>query len=149
MSEREHSALVKEFTGAAFQRFLDQHKLMGAQCGSCGALYLPPRPLCSACYSADMTWTELSGRGELLAYTTIHIAPSFMIEAGHGRDNPYCTGVVQLEEGPAISALILGVDATQPERIAIGSPLEVTFVDRDAGEKKRTYLAFEVGGTSL
>ena len=58
----------------------------------------------------------MSGEGKLLAFTTVHIAPTAMIEAGYDRKNPYCTGIVQLDEGPAISAQILGVDPTKPER---------------------------------
>jgi uncharacterized OB-fold protein len=55
---------------------------------------------------------------------------------------------VQLEEGPSISAQILGVDATRPEEIAIGTPLQVAFVQRAEGPdgKERTYLAFEKSG---
>jgi uncharacterized OB-fold protein len=133
---------ANDFSSATFYSLLAEHKLMGTRCGSCGALYLPPRPLCAACYSDDMAWSEFSGKGKLLAFTTIHIAPTAMIAAGYGRDNPYCTGIVQLEEGPAISAQILGVDATHPEQIAIGTPLQVAFVERGEGEEKRTYLAF-------
>jgi uncharacterized OB-fold protein len=132
----------QNFTRATFDSFLAKHKLMGTRCGSCGALYLPPRALCTACYGDDMAWIEFSGQGKLLAFTTIHIAPTAMIDAGYGRDNPYCTGVVQLEEGPAISAQILGVDATHPQQIVIGASLQVAFVERGEGEEKRTYLAF-------
>ena len=133
----------QDFTRATFDSFLAAHKLMGTRCGSCGALYLPPRPLCTACYGDDMVWTEFSGQGKLLAFTTIHIAPTAMIDAGYGRANPYCTGVVQLEEGPAISAQILGVDATRQQEIVIGAPLQVAFVERGLGEEERTYLAFQ------
>jgi uncharacterized OB-fold protein len=90
-----------------------------------------------------MTWEELRGTGRLVAFTTIYIAPTAMIEAGYGRDNPYCTGIVQLDEGPAISAQIMNVDPGRPEQIQIGTPLTVTFVERPEGEKRRTYLAFE------
>jgi uncharacterized OB-fold protein len=90
-----------------------------------------------------MEWVELSGQGKLIAFTTVHIAPTAMIEAGYGRNNPYCTGIVQLQEGPAISAQILDVDATQPETIAIGTPMQVTFVERGEGEEQRTFLAFK------
>jgi len=88
------------FTGAEFNQYLAEHKLMGTRCASCGALHLPPPPICTTCHSDDMGWTEFSGRGQLLAFTTVHIAPTAMIEAGYGRDKPYCTGIVQLEEGP-------------------------------------------------
>jgi uncharacterized OB-fold protein len=90
-----------------------------------------------------MAWVEMAGRGKLLAFTTVHIAPTAMIESGYDRENPYCAGIVQLEQGPAISAQILGVDATQPEQIKVGTPLRAVFVQRGEGEAQRTYLAFE------
>lgn len=127
------------FTDTSFRAFLAEHKLMGSRCRSCGALYLPPRPLCAACFGAEMEWVEMTGPGKLVAFTTVHIAPTAMIEAGYGRDNPYCTGIVELENGARISAQILGVDATNPSAIAVDTPLQVAFVER--GE--HTYLAFE------
>ena len=129
--------------------FLDAHKLVGARCRSCGALHVPPRPICTACHGEAMEWRELSGRGRLAAFTTIHIAPTAMIEAGYGRENPYCTGIVQLVEGPMVSAQILGVDARRPQDIAIGTPLRVAFVARGPGEsegqggQRHTCLAFK------
>jgi uncharacterized OB-fold protein len=132
-----------DFTNTTFSKFLREHKLMGARCLSCGALHLPPRPLCTACHKTELEWIELAGMGKLIAFTTVHIGPTAMIEAGYGRDNPYCTGIVQLEEGPAISAQILGVDTSRPENIKIGTPLKVAFIDRDEGEEGNTYLAFE------
>jgi hypothetical protein len=133
-----------EFTSASFYQFLGEHKLMASRCRSCSALYLPPRPLCTACHGTEMEWVEMGGSGLLLAFTTIHIAPTAMIEAGYGKDNPYCTGIVQLAEGPAISGQILGVDARQPAQIAVGTRLKAAFVERGEGDKRRTYLAFEV-----
>jgi uncharacterized OB-fold protein len=133
----------KDFNGTSFYEFLDENKLVGSQCRSCGALHLPPRALCPKCYCEEMEWTEVSGRGKLLAFTTVHIAPTAMIEAGYDRKNPYCTGIVQLEEGPAISAQIVGVDPARPEEIEIGTPLRIAFVQRGEGENERTYLAFE------
>lgn len=144
MSESERRPEVGEgFTSATFYRFLDEHKLMGSRCKACGALHLPPRPLCPACYGGEMEWEEMSGQGKLVAFTTIHIAPTAMIEAGYGRDKLYCTGIVQLDEGPAISAQIVGVDATHPEQIAIGTPVYATFIERGTEEEKQTVLAFE------
>ena len=130
------------FSNAAFQVHLNDHKLMGARCQDCGALYLPPRPMCTACYSASMTWTEIPGGGELAAYTTVHIAPTAMIEAGYGRDNPYCSGIVKLDAGPSISAQIVGVDVDHPESIKIGTPVTVEFLDRGEGDERKAFLAF-------
>jgi len=135
-----------EFTGESFYEFLNEHRLVGSRCQSCGVLHLPPRALCPSCHGQQMKWEEMGGKGKLMAFTTVHIAPTAMIRAGYGRDNPYCVGIVQLEEGPSISAQILGVDPTQPQEIPIGIELQVAFVERGAGEEEGTTLAFEITG---
>ncbi|HUW13521.1 MAG TPA: Zn-ribbon domain-containing OB-fold protein [Anaerolineae bacterium] len=132
-----------EFTGESFYEFLKECRLMGSRCQSCEALHLPPRALCPSCHGQEMKWEEMGGKGKLVAFTTVHIAPTAMIQAGYGRDNPYCCGIVQLEEGPSISAQILGVDPTKPQDIAIGMEVQVAFVKRGTGEDEGTILAFE------
>lgn len=134
----------REFSGASFYQFLGEKKLVASKCKECGALYLPPKPMCTSCYSDEMEWAEMKGKGKLAAFTTIAVASTLMIEEGYGRDNPYCTGVVELEEGPKISARILGVDPKKPEEIKVGTPLTVEFVERGEGEEKKTFLAFRV-----
>ena len=133
----------EDFTSTAFNDYLEQMKLMGVRCQSCGSLFLPPRPICTQCYDDKLSWEELSGEGELVAFTTIHIAPTAMIDAGYGRDNPYCSGIVKLKDGVSISAQILGVDVTHPEYIQIGTRLEVEFLSRQVGDHNRTFLAFK------
>ncbi len=133
----------RPITGEGFSQYLGEQKLMSTRCKSCGALHLPPRPLCPACHGDDMEWEQVSGKGKLVAFTTVHIAPTAMLEAGYGRTNPYCTGIVQLEEGPTISAQITGVDPAAPAQIEVGMPVRVAFLRRGEGEAERTYLAFE------
>ncbi|MGQ9477521.1 MAG: Zn-ribbon domain-containing OB-fold protein [Candidatus Bipolaricaulia bacterium] len=132
----------KGITTAAFYKFLSEHRLVGSRCRACGRLYLPPRPLCPACFGEELEWAELSGRGRLLAFTIIRVAPTAMLSAGYGRENPYCVGLVRLEEGPAISAQILGLDPKNPEGIKPGMPLRAVFLERGEGEARRTQLAF-------
>lgn len=133
----------RDFSSTSFYHYLGEGRLMGSRCQDCGALHLPPRSLCPACFGDEMEWEPMVGKGRLVAFTTIHIAPTAMIEAGHGRENPYCTGIVQLEGGPSISAQILGVDLSRPEEIQIGMPLRVTYVERGEGDGRRTFLGFE------
>ena len=64
---------------------------------------------------------------------------------GYGRDNPFCTGVVTLDEGPRVVARIEGLDTTRPEEIRLGTPLRVRFLRRGEGEEERAVLAFGVG----
>ena len=135
--------LEKEVNNEAYQQFLEEHKLVGTRCQSCGQLYLPPRPLCPDCHSQEMEWFEFNGRGNLVAFTTVHIAPTAMIEAGYGRDNPYCVGVVQVDEGPSISAQIIGVDSGKPETITLGTTLKAAFAERGRDGTQHTALVFK------
>lgn len=130
----------RPFTAASFYQFLNEKKLMGSCCEECGAIYLPPRAICPDCHGDRMNWVQMRGEGKLAAFTSIAIAPTFMVEQGYGRDNPYVSGIVQLEEGVKISARILGVDPGDPASIRIGIPLTVDFID--TGEEKTSQLAF-------
>ena len=136
----------RAFTEASYSAYLSEHQLMGSRCSSCGKTYLPPRPICPDCHSDAMEWVSTPTAGTLKAFTTIHIGPKAMIEAGYDRKNPFCVGIVQLDEGPAISALILGFDPAAPETIKIGTRLSAAFVERGAEDSRRTYLAFEASG---
>ena len=133
----------RPFTSYAFNQYLAEGLLMASRCKDCDSLFLPPRPVCRACHATNMAWETLSGKGTLEGFTIINIAPTGMIEAGYGRDNPYCAGVVSLEEGPSISAQILGVDVHHPESIKPGIPLEIELIVRGEGENAKTFLAFK------
>ncbi|MFC1925992.1 Zn-ribbon domain-containing OB-fold protein [Chloroflexota bacterium] len=135
--------MEREFTGASFSQFLNEEKLMASKCKGCGAIHLPPRPICTKCHSCEMEWVEMKGKGKLAAFTSICVAPTMMIKEGCGRDKPYCSGIVELEEGVTISGRILGVDNANPENIKVGTPLSVEFVQRGEEENKVTFLAFK------
>lgn len=130
------------FSSASFDLFLSEHRLMGSRCTSCAATYLPPRAICPACQSDQMEWLQASGQGQLAAFTVIYSGPTFMVEQGFDRKNPYISGIVTLAEGPSISARITGLDPLKPEEIRIGSPLNVDFIDTGTGETRQTALAF-------
>ena len=133
----------REFTAASYYRYLKEEKrLMGVRCRACGKLSAEPRPMCMSCHSKDMEWHEFSGRGSLSTFTCISVVPVAMGEKGYGRDNPYCTGIVTLEEGPRISALILGVDGNNPQDIQTGSAMVLDLEDLDPD---RPALAFRPG----
>ena len=101
----------RPFSDVAFEKYLREDKLMGSRCKNCEALYVPPRPICVTCAGDDLVWEEMSGKGKLAAFTCISIGPSAMIAEGYNRNNPYCSGVVELVEGPRVDARIEGVDA--------------------------------------
>ena len=131
-----------EFYSAAYDRFVSQGKLMGSKCGKCGAMCVPPRPICPKCHAREMELVAMKGRGKLAAYTVIAVGPPMMIEEGFDRDNPYCSGVVELEEGVRITARILGVDVTRPEQIKIGTPVVVECQERAYEGDKMAFVVF-------
>ncbi|MGD2187599.1 MAG: Zn-ribbon domain-containing OB-fold protein [Desulfobacterales bacterium] len=133
----------KPLSDIAYEQYLREERLMGSRCKACDARYVPPRSICVKCYSSDMEWMEMKGKGTLAAFTCITVAPPFMIAQGYNRKNPYVSGVVELEEGGRVDARIEGVDAGKPEEIHVGMPLKVKYLHRKVGEKKETFLAFE------
>lgn len=139
----EETTVVRPFSAAAFDQYIAEHKLMAARCTQCGGTYIPPRAICPKCHSEALEWVETSGKGKLAAFTVIWSGPTFMIEQGFDRKNPYISGIVELEESTRISARITGIDPTKPAEIKIGTPLSVDFVEFGEGEAKKTYLAFK------
>ena len=133
----------RPFTAYSFNQFLIDGKLMASQCEDCGALGLPPRAVCPQCHGTNMGWVETKGRGKLTGFTVVYIAPTFMIEQGYGRDKPYVSGIVELDEGVSISARILGVDPLKPENIHVGMPLELSIINTGEEDKKHAFLAFK------
>ncbi len=119
---------------------------MAARCTNCGEVYLPPRPLCPGCYQAEMEWVELSGAGRLEGFTIIYVGLPGMNTHGYSRQNPYCSGVVRLPEGPALTAQILSGSGTALNDIRVGAPLHAVFVNH--GDSDQVVLAFEVNGST-
>ncbi len=134
----------RPFTSASFFQFIAEEKLMGTHCVTCDGIYLPPRAICPHCHGEVNGWIKLCGEGTIAAFTSIYIAPTFMIEQGYGREAPYLTGIIKLKEGPKISARILGLDPTVPQITWIGTPMVVEYLHQ--GEEKGTNLAFRVKG---
>jgi len=135
--------MENQFTHAAFSNYLNEHRLMGSQDKGNGAVFCPPRPIDPENHSSEMEWLEFKGTGKLQAFTIIYIGSSMMIAAGYDRKNPYCVGIVKLDEGPMISGLILGVDVFHPESIKIGASFKAKFIDRGEAEAQKSFLAFE------
>ncbi len=107
------------FTIEQFYKFLQQGKLMAGKCVKCGKIHLPPRPLCDNCYSKEFEWVTVSGKGTLVTYTVINIAPQQFKDL-----TPYAVGIVQLEKGLKIPGMIQGI---AQEQLKIGMPLLLDF----------------------
>lgn len=109
----------EQFTIEQFYKFLTQGKLMAGKCIKCGKIHLPPRPLCDNCYGNQFEWVQVSGKGKLLTYTIIHVAPTQFQNLA-----PYTIGIVELEGGLKIPGMI---QAIPQEQLKIGMTLSVDF----------------------
>lgn len=108
-----------QFTIEQFYRFIAEKKIMAVKCENCGKILIPPRPLCPNCLSTSLKWIQLKGRGKLLTYTVIHVAPEKFQHLV-----PYIFGIVELDEGVRLPGIIQGV---KPEDLKIGMTLEIDF----------------------
>lgn len=73
--------------------------LFGLCCEKCGETFMPPKYICSKCSSANLKRFDLSGKGEILTYTTIRVPP-----AQFQGQEPYDVAIVKLAEGLRITA---------------------------------------------
>ena len=99
-----------------------RHQLVLQRCEECGRFRYPPGPVCPDCLSERAEWTPVSGRGRVTTFVDFHKAwfPSF---AG---DIPYNMIQVELDEGPRLTANLVGVPNAE---IRIDMPVEVVFDD--------------------
>jgi uncharacterized OB-fold protein len=102
-----------------------EHRLVVQRCTSCGRTRLPPAPLCPACRSADADWKQVSGRGEVYTYTTVHRP------IAAGQPLPTLIAVIALEDAGGVRIMSNLVGA-KPEEIAIGLPVELVWEDMSA-----------------
>ena len=99
-----------------------RHELRIQRCGGCGTLRHPPGPMCPVCGFARPEYDVAAGTGEVYSYVVHHHPPV------PGRPLPIVIALVQLAEGVRMVGELLGVG---PERVRIGLPVRVTFVDVD------------------
>ena len=72
-----------------FIDYLGQGKVMGTRCKKCGEMFFPPRADCYKCFSSDMEWFDVSGKGKLLSFSKLEFAP-----IGFGDDLPYAIALL-------------------------------------------------------
>jgi uncharacterized OB-fold protein len=99
-----------------------RYNLIGDQCSSCKKIFFPPRESCPFCRRKSMGKmknVKLSGKGKVITYSIIHVAPEQF--AGQA---PYPIAIIELDEGPRITSQIVDCG---PNDIKIGMRVESTF----------------------
>ena len=131
IAKRPPPDLFKLATNAWTQPFWDaaaQHRLVVAQCRTCGTCRMPPTPFCPACQLQQIDWKTLTGLGEVYAYTIVDRA----ILPGMADHLPYVPAVITLEGGGGVRLISNVVDVELAE-LAIGMPVQVVWDDLREG----------------
>lgn len=100
------------------------YNLIGSKC-ECGQLYFPPTTICKQCQSSNMSEYQFKGSGSIVTFTVIR--QPFNDESENEKlsaDSPYIIAIIQLEEGPLITAQITD---SNHEDIRIGSKVKSVF----------------------
>jgi uncharacterized OB-fold protein len=103
-----------------------EHKLLMPYCPSCARHFWFPRPFCPRCFSWEIEWREVSGKGTLYSFA-IQWRPQM---PGFESELPYVTAIVELAEGPRLVTNVVDI-AADPEQVTCGMSLEVAFRDID------------------
>jgi uncharacterized OB-fold protein len=78
--------------------------------------------VCHHCLSDALSWEAVTGRGVVHSFTVIRQ----VLHASFASDVPYVYAIIDLDEG---LRLIANIIRTSPERVQIGLPVRVAFVD--------------------
>ena len=110
-----------EFT-RPFWEAAKRHELVMPRCKRCWHMFFYPREQCPLCFSAELEWVKVSGRGRLYTYTVVRrpANPAF------NDDVPYVFALVELEEGPR---MVSNVVECAIEAVKIDMPLVAVFDD--------------------
>jgi len=106
-----------------------RYALVGEVCPHCDGKIFPPRDVCPHCGNDAKTTFTFSGRGKIFSFTTISDAP-----AGYEHSAPYMVALVQLDEGPVVTAQLTDLDG---QEVKIGDAVEmVTRKIKDDGNQR-------------
>ena len=96
------------------------------RCEACHQHWFPPSRTCPHCLSANVAWSEVSGRGKVFSYVIYDRVyhPAFEGEV------PYVVALIELEEGPRLLSNVIGI---APLDVRCDMPVKVVFERRASG----------------
>lgn len=110
-----------------------RYALVGEECPHCQVKIFPPRDVCPNCGGEAKELYQFSGRGAVYSYTVVHNPPT-----GFEGSAPYTVALVQLDEGPIVTAQLTDLDDAPVE---IGMPVEmVTRLLRSDEDERGTLI---------
>lgn len=121
---------IPEYGSEPFWEGCNEERLLMQRCMDCGRLRWHPAPLCTYCQHDGHTWEPVSGRGRIHTWTVV----THPVHPGAVGRVPYVVVEVTLEEQSDLRLISNLIDA-EPERIKMGAPVRVSFVQQGDGQK--------------
>jgi len=97
-----------------------RHELTLQRCGACHKFIYYPRDRCPHCFSAELSWERVSGRGKVYSYTVVRRASTRSFA-----DAPYVLAIVELDEGVRMTSNVVA----PADQVRVDMPVTVYFDD--------------------
>jgi uncharacterized protein len=109
-------------------------RLIGSRCTACGVVAFPRQPSCPRCASLEVSERLLGRRGTLWSWTIQCFPPKSppYVPVDPEAFQPYGVGYVELPGELRVEARLTEAD---PDRLAIGMPMELVLVPAPGGEE--------------
>lgn len=107
---------------APFWEAAKRHELVCQRCRQCASWIFYPREQCPTCFSTELEWAPVSGKGRVFAFTVVYQPANAAFES----DVPYAYAIVQLDEGVRMPTNIVKCEL---DAIRADMPVTVVFDD--------------------
>ncbi|MEM2138562.1 MAG: Zn-ribbon domain-containing OB-fold protein [Candidatus Woesearchaeota archaeon] len=111
-----------------WRKIPEYYCLIGKKCKDCNELFFPSREVCQKCGSLNLLDYQFKGKGKIITFTIIRTNTETELEKPF-RKTPYVLAIIQLEEGPMLTAEITDLDYKDLnfKEVEIGKNVEFVF----------------------
>jgi uncharacterized OB-fold protein len=104
----------------AYWKGTQRGEILVQECKGCGHRQFYPRPMCLKCWSTDLENRRCTGFGTIHSFTATYQNQ----QPGFREELPYIFALIDLDEGPRMTANIVGC---KPEQVKIGMRVTAVF----------------------
>lgn len=127
-------------TARAWREYPRRYRYEAAVCAKCGKWHFPPRLVCDECGGEEFATKTMRRTGKILTYTVIRVPP-----APFKDESPYAVAVVEMDDGPRLTAQVAD---WREDQLEVGQRVSLEFrriqSDGEAGPINYGYKAVPV-----